>query len=146
MHGGSIDCRIVPGSCPNPVVPVGVCYIAVDAAAGGLTTGLWTVVLECFSSHPLGSSNRYSLFSSVMRWSIMVTYMISTVDGKGRWQFSLHKILFYFIAFLWESMILLLLPSQLQTLPYCNTIATPLRNIRPPPPTLLIMTYTIQYW
>ena len=32
---------------------VGVCYTAVDAAAGGLTTGWWAVVLECFSSHPL---------------------------------------------------------------------------------------------
>jgi len=34
-------------------VSVGVCYTAVDAAAGGLTTGWWAVVLECFSSHPL---------------------------------------------------------------------------------------------
>ena len=49
----SIDCRIVPGSFPNPVVSVGVCYTAVDAAAGGLTTGWWAVVLERFSSHPL---------------------------------------------------------------------------------------------
>ena len=32
---------------------VGVCYTAVDAAAGGSTTGWWAVVLECFSSHPL---------------------------------------------------------------------------------------------
>ena len=29
----AIDYRIVPGSFPNPVVPVGVCYTAVDAAA-----------------------------------------------------------------------------------------------------------------
>jgi len=52
----AIDYRIVPGSFPNPVVSVGVCYSAVDAAAGaagGLTTGWWAVVLECFSSHPL---------------------------------------------------------------------------------------------
>jgi len=48
-----IDYRIVPGSFPNPVVSVGVCYTAVDAAAGGLTTGWWAVVLECFSSNPL---------------------------------------------------------------------------------------------
>jgi len=48
-----IDYRVVPGSFPNPVVSVGVCYTAVDAAAGGLTTGWWAVVLECFSSHPL---------------------------------------------------------------------------------------------
>jgi len=37
----------------HPVVSVGVCYTAVDAAAGGLTTGWWAVVLECFSSHLL---------------------------------------------------------------------------------------------
>jgi len=49
----SIDYRIVPGSFPNPGVSVGVCYTAVGAAAGGLTTGWWAVVLECFSSHPL---------------------------------------------------------------------------------------------
>jgi len=36
-------------------VSVGVCYTAVDAAAGGLTTGWWAVVLECFSSHALPS-------------------------------------------------------------------------------------------
>jgi len=45
--------RIVPGSFPNPAVSFGVCYSAVDAAAGGLTTGWWDVVLECLSSHPL---------------------------------------------------------------------------------------------
>jgi len=48
-----IDYRIVPGGFLNPVVSVGVCYTAVDAAAGGLTTEWWAVVLECFSSHPL---------------------------------------------------------------------------------------------
>jgi len=48
-----IDYRIVPDSFPNPVMSVGVYYTAVDAAAGGLTTGWWAVVLECFSSHPL---------------------------------------------------------------------------------------------
>jgi len=37
----------------NPVLSVAVCYTAVDAAAGGLTTGWWAVLLECFSSHPL---------------------------------------------------------------------------------------------
>jgi len=35
----AIDYRIVPGSFPNPVVSVGLCYTAVDAVAGGLTTG-----------------------------------------------------------------------------------------------------------
>jgi len=34
-------------------VSVGVSYTAVDAAAGGLTTEWWAVVLECVSSHPL---------------------------------------------------------------------------------------------
>jgi len=53
----SIDYRVVPGSFPNPVVSVGVCYTAVYAAAGGLTTGWWAVVLECFSSHLLVCSS-----------------------------------------------------------------------------------------
>jgi len=46
-----------------------------------------------------------------------------------------YKILFHCKAFLCESIIILLLPPhQLQSLPYCNTIARPLRNIRPPLP------------
>jgi len=52
MGEPAIDYRI-PRSFPNPVVSVGVCYTAVDAAAGGLTTGWWAFVLECFSSHLL---------------------------------------------------------------------------------------------
>jgi len=48
------DKRTVPGSFPNPVVSVGVCDTAVDAAAGGLTTGWLAVVLECFSSRAKG--------------------------------------------------------------------------------------------
>jgi len=55
----SIDYRIVPGCFPNPVMSVGVCYTAVDAAAGGLTTEWWTVVLERFSSHPWRLTQRY---------------------------------------------------------------------------------------
>jgi len=51
----------------------------------------------------------------------------------------LHKILFYFKALLWESIILFLPPPHpviapppsLQNLPHCNTIARPLRDIRP---------------
>jgi len=51
-YGGAIDS---PCECEhnNPVVSIGVCYTAVDAAAGGLTSGWWAVVLECFSSHPV---------------------------------------------------------------------------------------------
>ena len=45
--------------------------------------------------------------------------------------FSLYKILFHFKALFWQS-IILLCPSQLKNLPYCITIARPLRNIRPP--------------
>ena len=39
-------------------------------------------------------------------------------------------------------------PLHMQSLPYCNTIARPLRNIRPPHPTPTppFMPYTIQYW
>jgi len=43
---------------------------------------------------------------------------------------SLYKILFHFkVLLLWESIILVLPPLGL-TLPYCNIIARPLRNIR----------------
>jgi len=45
---------------------------------------------------------------------------------------SLYKILFPFKAVLWESICLLLPPPHWQSLPYCITIARPLRNIRPP--------------
>jgi len=54
-------------------VAVGVCYTAVDAAAGaagGLTTGWWAVVLECFSSHPL--------------IDMFVIYMIILVQASAR--------------------------------------------------------------
>ena len=37
-------------------------------------------------------------------------------------------------------------PTQLQSIPYCNTIARPLRNIHPPPRPPLCLLYTIQYW
>ena len=50
---------------------------------------------------------------------------------------SLYNILFHFKALLWESIILLLPSSHLQSPPYCITIARPLRNIRPPPTLLL---------
>jgi len=44
---------------------------------------------------------------------------------------SLNKILVYFRALLWESIIFVLLPPHLQSLPYCNTVSRPLRNILP---------------
>jgi len=44
----------------------------------------------------------------------------------------LYKIVFQFKALLWKSIILLLPPPHLQSLPYRNTIARPLRSIRPP--------------
>jgi len=44
---------------------------------------------------------------------------------------SLYTILFHFRAVLWESIILLLPPPNLQRLPYCTTIVRPLRNMRP---------------
>jgi len=68
---------------------------------------------------------------------------------RKRWQrqVSLYKILFHFKALLWKSIILLLpLPPHLQSLPYCSTIARPLRNTPPPHRTLLCMPCTIQYW
>jgi len=54
------------------------------------------------------------------------------IQHVGLVQFSLYKILFHFKALLWESIILVLPPPHLQSLPYCNTIAPPLRNMRPP--------------
>jgi len=45
---------------------------------------------------------------------------------------SLYKILFHDKALSWELIILLLTPPHLQSIPYCNTIARPLRNTRPP--------------
>jgi len=39
----------------------------------------------------------------------------------------------------------LLSSPYLESLPYCNTIAWPLRNLHPPP-TPPFMPYTIQYW
>jgi len=49
-------------------------------------------------------------------------------------------------ALLWGSITLLLPPPHLQSLPYCNTIARLLHNIRPPIWPSLCMPYTIQYW
>jgi len=46
--------------------------------------------------------------------------------------FSLYKILFHFKALFWESFIFLPPPPLLQSLPLCNTIARPLRCVRPP--------------
>ena len=50
----------------------------------------------------------------------------------------LYKILFHFKALWWESIVLLLPPLHLQSLPYCSTIARPLRNIRPPTDPLFV--------
>ena len=64
----SITTGTVPGSFSKPVVSVGVCYTAVDAAAGGSTMGWWAVVLECLSSHPL--------------WHLQVSCKTSLRKGK----------------------------------------------------------------
>jgi len=55
---------------------------------------------------------------------------------------SLYKRLFYFKALLWETIILILPPPHLQSLPYCNSIARPLRNLRPPHTELPIICHT----
>jgi len=76
---------------------------------GNLPAGLW----------PLGEPvNALSLPCWIIHFSSL-------------FEVSLYTILFYFKALLWESIILLLPPPHLQSLPYCNTIARPLRNIRP---------------
>jgi len=54
----------------------------------------------------------------------------------------LYTILFHFKALLWEP-IILACPPHLQSLPYCNTIARLLRNIRPPPPPPMPLLYVI---
>jgi len=64
--------------------------------------------------------------------------------GKLSSKLSLHKILFHFKVLLWES-IILLPPPHLQSLPYCNSIVRPLRNIRPPPLPPVFMSYLMQY-
>ena len=58
---------------------------------------------------------------------------------------SLYKILFHFKALLWDSILLLMPPPHLQSLPDCNTIARALRNIRPPtdPPCVYHTPYNI---
>jgi len=58
---------------------------------------------------------------------------------------SLYKILFYFKALLFKS-IILLPPPPVQRLPYCNTIARPFHNICPLTDPTLVMPYTINYW
>jgi len=50
--------------------------------------------------------------------------------------FGLYKILFYFEAFVHES-IIMVCPTHLHSPHYCNTIARLLPNIRRPPPTAL---------
>jgi len=58
---------------------------------------------------------------------------------------SVYKILFHFKDLVWESVIILLPPPHMQSLPYCNTIALPSRNMCSPtdPPVLCHPPYTI---
>jgi len=49
----AIDYRIVLVVSPTLLCPLECASLPWDAAAGGLTTGWWAIVLECFSSHPL---------------------------------------------------------------------------------------------
>jgi len=60
-------------------------------------------------------------------------------------QVSLYKILFQSKVLLSESLHLFIPPPYLQRLPFCNTIARLLRNIRPPtaPPSVCHTPYTI---
>ena len=67
-------------------------------------------------------------------------------SAAGFWErrLSLYKILFHFKASVWESIILVLPPRHLQSLPYCNTIVRLLRNIRhPPTPPFYVIRHTI---
>jgi len=68
----------------HPVVSVGVCYTAVDAAAGGLTTGRWAVVLECYSSDPLFSTGDASLRGFVGRDTVRAAHAAFTCYDKDQ--------------------------------------------------------------
>jgi len=62
--------------------------------------------------------------------------MLTPRGGGGGSRVSLYKMLFRFKALLSESNNSFITPPpHLQSLPHCSTIARPLRNIRPPPPT-----------
>jgi len=59
------------------------CYTTVDAAAGGLTTGWWAVVLECFSSHLLNHGcETYPVLRQIK--AHFVTTPISTTSTSTR--------------------------------------------------------------
>ena len=53
-----------------------------------------------------------------------------------------YKILFHFKALLWRANHPFIAPPHLQSLPYCNTIARPFRNMRAPPPPPLLYSHT----
>jgi len=65
-------------------------------------------------------------------YAIHHTILVTAMSCKS--QFGLYKILFYFEAFVHES-IIIFLPHHLHCPHYCNAIARLLRNIRRPPPT-----------
>jgi len=55
-----------------------------------------------------------------------------TTGGPGSAQEPETDLVFHLKALLWESIMLLCPHPHLRSLPYCNTNARPLRNIRPP--------------
>ena len=68
-----------------------------------------------------------------------------TPPFTGTAELSLYKIMFHTKALLWEYSILLLPAPYLQRLPYFNTVARPLRNIRPVTEPSLFMAHTTQH-
>jgi len=96
--------------------------------------------LETAATHP---RSRHG-FSQRVRCVRTALGSLNVIFRTSR-RLSLYKILFFFKALLWKSSILLVPPPQLQSLPYCNTVARPLRDIRPPtdPSLLCHATYKI---
>jgi len=73
----------------------------------------------------------------------------SQVGGGGAYLLNphylgLHKILFHFVAFVWES-IIILLPPHLQCLHYCSTIHDYCAIYDPLPRPPLCIPYAINY-
>ena len=88
---------------------------------------------------------RYLLHVATLRTAVAAVAAEARATKRKVSHVSLFKILFHFKALLWESIILLVAPLFLQRLPYCNTIARLLRNIRPPtdPPFVCHTLYSI---
>jgi len=69
----------------------------------------------------------------------------SRFHATGSTNLGLYKILFYFEAFVQES-IIMLCPPHLHCPHFCNTVARLLPKIRRPPQPPFCLSYTVRYW